>query len=94
MRGLSALLLGILVAQSTAALELTASFLAASIRDVLRPRDHILSPDGQTLRIADLGDDVVKALDREGLARFGTIGDGELRARSRRASTTRKGARP
>lgn len=56
----------------------TAELIAESNGDFSRPHDVELSPDGQYLYAADVGNDAVKVLDPATLETLGSIGAGEL----------------
>lgn len=65
------------LAASTAVAQ-SVDVLGASDRDFSRPRDLVLSPDGDYLYVADAGNDAIKVLDPRSLETLGSFGERTL----------------
>ena len=63
---------------SAAAAEVSGTIVAESDRDFSQPHDLVLSPDGDFLYVADVGNDRIKVLDPTTLATLGTFAAGQL----------------
>ena len=63
---------------SAAAAEVSGTIVAESDRDFSQPHDLVLSPDGDFLYVADVGNDRIKVLDPTTLATLGTFDAGQL----------------
>ena len=58
--------------------EVSGTIVAESDRDFSQPHDLVLSPDGDFLYVADVGNDRIKVLDPTTLATLGTFAAGQL----------------
>ena len=63
---------------NTAAAQVSGAIIAESARDLSRPHDVVLSPDGAFLYVADVGTDAIKVLDPSTLVTLGAFGEDRL----------------
>ena len=73
-----AICLWVSAAAAEVEVEVSGTIVAVSDRDFSQPHDLVLSPDGDFLYVADVGNDRIKVLDPTTLATLGTFAAGQL----------------